>query len=74
MHTLFTMRDKHISAEMVFCCLVALLLTFSAYQGGKDRYFYVFVIISLEAKTLYFLVFHNVMIVATYCKLGFCYY
>ena len=28
-----------------------------------------FVIIIWEAKTLYFLVFHRVMLVATYCKL-----
>ena len=33
-----------------------------------------FVIIIWEAKTLYFLVFHRVMLVATYCKLRFGHY
>ena len=60
------------------CCLTVDIIvpadSVSYKRDCKDRYFYVFVIIIWEAKTLYFLVFHRVMLVATYCKLRFGHY
>ena len=60
-HACFIFYAWYISVLKWYCLTVDI----SACRDCKDRYFWVFVIIIWEAKTRYFLVFYNVMIVAT---------